>query len=130
MTHSPHTVADRLYLRWATALDKPDGGFSAQVRGGEEVTPVRGYAVSAYPECNRQLIGPVDPHHIRSYVIEHTDILQQAGSLLGGWRDPETGIAHLDVSKICGNRDYAMALAREFGELAIWDFAAGESVRV
>lgn len=131
MTHSTYSVADRVYFRLASKLDEPDGGFTVSPqRGDVSVGPREGFAVAEHPDRNRQYAGFVDSHHIRSYVLENDELLREPGKYLGGWRDPETMIAHLDVVSVYNDQADAERVARDNGELAIWDFAARQSIRV
>lgn len=104
-----------------------DGGFSVNPRTGQ--APVSGYAVSTNPECNRRFTGKVSAEDIRSYAFDHAAILVTGSKILGAWLDTETGITHLDVSTVVYDRSEALALAREHGELAVWDIARGIELR-
>lgn len=50
--------------------------------------------------------------------------------LVGVWTDPETGVSYLDRVKHVGALPDALALARENGELVIWDLREGKTVYV
>ncbi|WP_439377844.1 hypothetical protein [Amycolatopsis lexingtonensis] len=104
-----------------------EGGFSYDPR--TRTSPTSGYAVSVNPEANRQLPGPVSTGVILGYAYLFGHLLDQPGKVLGAWRDSETGITHLDVSTVVGDREDALMLARAFGELAVWDYAGGEEIR-
>lgn len=108
-----------------TALSVPDGGFSVDPHTGADVTG--GYAVSTLPG-EGVVLGRVAPGDLIEYVTRHADALAREGSVFGGWKDPADGRVYLDVSTLVSNRDRALALAREHDQLAVFDFAAGQSV--
>lgn len=120
--------ADALTERMADALSVPDGGFSVSSLSGRDVRS--GFAVAVFPELERQLTGRVSAADVRAYVFEHAATLVGNGLVVGGWRDPATGIAYLDVSRVVSTRAEAVALGRDAGQLAYFDFAAGRSVEI
>lgn len=123
----PTLTADRLAVL-AEALAEPDGGFSVRPNTGR---PVRtGYAVSVHPECERQISGTVTVDDLCAFMIVNADALAEPGAVLGGWRDPASGVAYLDVSRVVAHRFVALQLAAEYGQLAVYDFAAGQSIPV
>lgn len=120
------TSGDLRCVRLADALSVPDGGFSVDPRTGGDVRT--GYAVAIHPDRERQIGGVVRPEDIRAFAYDNADLLAQEGSVLGGWRDPETGIAYLDVSVQVHDRAEALALGRQYDQLAVFDFRFGASI--
>lgn len=55
---------------------------------------------------------------------------QLGWTLFGVWTDPETGIQYIDPVKHVGAIQDALALARESGELAIWDLRESVAITV
>ena len=110
------------------ALSVPDGGFSVTVKNWMDARA--GFAVSVAPECEQQLSGSVTHEDIERYVSDHAAMLAHSDVLLGGWRNPDDGLAYLDVSIIVRSRRQALALARKHDQLAIWDFAHNRSVPI
>lgn len=47
---------------------------------------------------------------------------------LGGWRDENTGLLHLDISVVLPCRESATILGKAMGQLAIYDIDSGESL--
>jgi hypothetical protein len=103
-----------------------DGGFTIDPATLDDVTD--GYAVSVNPEHER-IYAEVTPGTIMSYMITNEAALAAPGALLGGWRDPADGRIYLDMPTLVHDREQALALARTHDELAVYDFAAGESIR-
>jgi hypothetical protein len=118
-------VRDRLSAL-VDALAVPDGGFSVDPVTGHDVTD--GYAVSIHPQ-DGSILGAVTPGAIIEYVVHHADARARPGAVFGGWRDPADGRIYLDVSTFVHDRTEALALGRAHDQLAIYDFAAGESIR-
>lgn len=116
-----HILATRL----ADALTVADGGFSVD-SAGRDVTS--GYAVSTRPECERTYTGTVAADDLQDYANEHAADLSAPGAVFGGWRDPDTGTAYLDVSTVVSNRREALTLARVHDQVAVFDLDHGESI--
>jgi hypothetical protein len=112
----------------ADALSVPDGGFSVDLRDGSHVRT--GFAVAVHPECERVFDGTCTDADIREYLGTAHRALALPGRVLGGWRDPVTGRVYLDVSVVARTLADAMALARDNGQLAVFDFAGMVSVPV
>lgn len=113
----------------ADALSVPDGGFTVDPRSGEDVTS--GYAVAVHPDLCVIHTGDVEAGDILAYMISYAaDILARPGRVVGGWRDPDSGMAYLDVSTVVPDLDEAMSLAREHRQLAIFDLAQMISISV
>jgi hypothetical protein len=110
----------------ADALSVPDGGFSVDPRTGADVS--QGYAVSVHPECERVFDGEVTADDLFVYLVEMADTVSQVGRMLGGWRDPATGRAFLDVSAVVDSQSAALDLAREHRQLAIFDLTGCASI--
>ena len=115
-------------IAMADALSVPDGGFTVDPRDGSDVR--RGYAVSVHPEHERVITGPVSTGDLVDYVARVSECLSLPGRVLGGWRDPQSGQAFLDVSVVLDNLSDALMLAAASNQLAVFDFAAMHSVPV
>lgn len=112
----------------ADALSVPDGGFSVDPNDGSDVRI--GYAVAVHPEHEHIFCGRVTSNDLHEYIASVKNVLALPGRVLGGWCDPATGHVYLDVSVVTADLSKAMTLARETGQLAIFDFFAMKSVPV
>lgn len=121
------TIVER-FAGLADALTVPDGGFTVDPVTGRDVTG--GYAVSVHPDCERVIDTAPGSGELAKYVIDHAPILSQRGRRFGGWHDPDTGLVHLDVSVVVESLNEALELARANDQLAVFDFAALESLPV
>jgi hypothetical protein len=110
------------------ALSVPDGGFSVNPGDGSDVRT--GYAVAVHPEHERIYDGRVTSNDLHDYIAQVKDTLSLPGRVLGGWCDPATGRVYLDVSVVTPHFFYAMKLARETAQLAIFDLSVMESISV
>jgi hypothetical protein len=125
---APHLSAEARLIRLSDALDVPDGGFSIDPRTGGDVRV--GYAVATHPERERRIGGKVSPSDIQAFVYDNADLLTQEGKIIGGWRDPQSGDAFLDISEQVHDRETALILGGLHNQLAVWDFARGVSISV
>ena len=117
---------DALLAEAVDALKVPDGGFTYDLVTGQPITT--GYAVSIYPDAE-EILADATVGDLLAYTLRHADLLTKPGRVFGGWRDPDDGRVYLDVSVNVGQLDSALSLARKFDQLAVFDFAAGKSVR-
>jgi hypothetical protein len=133
----PTTATAVSFTALADALTVPDGGFSVNVRTGEAVS--EGFAVSLWPGREKRT-HDVTPESLAEYVAMNEDLLTGSSvqvrdmvltterTVFGGWREPVTDAIYLDVSVVVSKLDTALHLAKRFGQLAVFDFAAGVSV--
>jgi hypothetical protein len=106
----------------------PDGGFSADLRGGFLIRT--GYAVAVHPEHAWVFDSRVSGWELRDFIVLARDALAAPGRVLGGWRDPDTGRIHLDVSVVLPGLGEAMSLARRTRQLAVFQLSERRSCRV
>lgn len=107
-----------------------DGGFTVEVDGGH---PTQGYVVSTRPDS--ELAFYLDDHSTRldvarwiyAFVVQHGYDLRE-GYRLGGWRDGETLV--LDLVQVEPNHANAEILAEIFDQIAIYDLATREVIRL
>jgi hypothetical protein len=125
--HQTATIPAR-FAQLADRLSVPDGGFSVTARTLADVKG--GFSVAVFPGCERQIGGRVTADDVREYMLDHAAELLRDGVVAGGWRDPKTGVAYLDVARVVTTRAEAAALAAEHNQVAYFDFAAGRSVAV
>lgn len=112
----------------ADALSVGDGGFSVDSQTGEDARA--GFAVAVHPEHERVVTSPVGVADLIAYLVDVAHVLALPGRVFGGWRDPQTDTVYLDVSAIVSDYSDAVSLARKANQVAVFDLAAGESVRV
>lgn len=110
---------------------RENGGSTVSVIG--EKLPEAGYMVG----------GSVDGFHVdvfttdndisamlETYIHRNYALLTRGNVFLGGWLDKETDELWFDVSDKYNVKEYALMIAADRGELAIWDIASSEEIRV
>lgn len=118
----------------ASAIRQPDGGFTLDPKSNKLVT--EGFGVSPYPERSKKLpkVAKMTDKEVDSAVKQFTvanrDLLAKKGHMLGGWHDPQTGDAWLDVSIVASSAAEAVKIGREHDQIAYFDFATGASVDI
>ena len=86
-----------------------------------------GYLVAgACPAIVRESVHEVTKTDIIDLIVRADDI----ADAIGGWVDEEDGKAYLDGNTWIPDLETALKVARERGELAVWDIARGVSVYV
>jgi hypothetical protein len=106
----------------------PDGRFTVDPATGAAVTD--GYAVSVDPYYERTYDRPVTADDLAHYLTTAQRAFTLPRRVLGGWRDPDSGRVHLDVSVVVPTLAEALELGHSAGQLAVFDLAAGKSVPV
>jgi hypothetical protein len=114
-------------------LAEPDGGFTYNPGTGEAANA--GFSVSPYPERSRELdLRGMSKREVleavAQYAEDHDEVLQQEDHWFGGWHDPETGKAWLDVSIVVDSATEARAIGAKRDQLAFFDFQTMESVTI
>ncbi len=104
-----------------------DEGYSVNVHGE---TPVDGYMVGGevpsliLDEDERRPMTATD-----AWLAEHEFTLSLPGYYAGIWKDSDTGLTYIDISRNVADLYSALAIADARGELAVWDVAHGVEVR-
>lgn len=110
-------------------LSKPDGGFTYSAKTNSE--PTDGFAVSPYPEHSfAKKATDMTSDDVMDYILSKADILKKPGHHVGGWHDPETGMAFMDISVVVKTPKEAHALSKKHDQIAYFDIKKGASVTV
>lgn len=128
--------AERPYFKGSmvTDLREPDGGFTFNPRTNKAANA--GFAVSPYPERSRviqnvnQLSDREVLGQINSYMSDNADLLSKDKHFLGGWHDPATGDAYLDVSIVESSSGAAYFTGKNHDQIAYFDLQSFESVDI
>lgn len=120
-----------------------DGGATVDIHTGHPVELTHGYVVSidGYGWTWRANWAALhlSPNgdsidRVQQYVNQAAvwiDSLTMANPVyVGAWHDDSTDTIHLDLSAVFSGREFALTVAREQNQLAIWDVDNGVEVRV
>lgn len=116
----PHNITDILFSH-------EDEGYSVNVQGE---TPTDGYMVGG--EVASLILKADEPKPMTAtdaWLAEHEFTLSLPGYYAGIWKDSETGLTYVDISRNVADLYTALAIATARGELAIWDVASEREVR-
>jgi hypothetical protein len=109
-----------------------NGGFTVSWYG---VVPTSGFAVgmrgfevrSAYCPTSQQIRAWAE--YVRS-TCPADDVPADAIPCFGGWKDADAGLWYLDVSFVFADRAQAEVIGQNNGQLAIFDLASMETIRL
>ena len=116
-----------------TALN---GGSTQSLRG--ESVPDSGFMVGGFTDSlifDSLLV--TDANHwavsfngIANWVNNNLTLATDPGMYVGGWIDKETNSMYVDLSKLFVDQEAAILMAKELGEIAIWDLENSKEIRV
>jgi hypothetical protein len=96
-------------------LDKGDQVAAHEKDGGSTFTPegenLAGkdlYSVGAHPDRTLS-VDKLTPEILEKFKTDNADLLSQGDRAVGTWKDPDTGKTVLDITKLYGDRDAAVA---------------------
>lgn len=102
-------------------ITRTDGGCTWDALNNEPLNPSSGYAVGV-----RQFGASNNKQVLRAMLR----IAANYSETIGTWVDAKTGNIHVDAVRIIEDCDTATTLAKSNGEIAIWDFANKEEIRI
>jgi hypothetical protein len=109
-----------------------NGGFTFDCNSGSY--PESGYAVATFPNAEWIVPGAVlKASTIHRFITERRALLDQPHAHIGAWATTNAWGEprwYLDVSTVIHDRDSAIALAKLHNQLAIYDLANHEEIRV
>lgn len=117
-----------------------DGGATVDIHTGRTVNLTHGYVVSMAGygwKYGLNCVPVTDPEFadwVQQYVNHAPEWIGSITSAnpiyVGAWLDADTGIVYLDLSAVFTGREFALTVAREQGQVAIWDVVHGTDIRV
>lgn len=103
------------------ALHRDHGGATYNLSFGD-VSGERLYSVSIYPERSRRTRGAdLDSDLVQRFITENLDLLGDPRHSLGTWFNDANGITYLDVSVTLPTRRQAVAVGRQYNQIAGYD---------
>jgi hypothetical protein len=110
------------------SIADPDSGFTYDPTHG---APTEGMVLSIYPSRSRAMdANKIGLDDLADYLDGNSDLIDGDDHYMGGWHDPETGKAVLDVSVVTRTREEAVRLCRQHDQKAFYDVIKGEVVVV
>lgn len=128
VTADTYTRAKPVATEWgrqvANAVTK-DKGFTFHDHIGDG--PKGGYMVSVDKDSETVVpLRNLHPDAIADYRDMHQQDLKDPNNFLGGW--VYRGKVYLDVSRHVADRNQALALARQYKQLGIYDLSSGQTI--
>ena len=100
------------------AAHEKNGG-STFTPEGRNLTGADKYSVGAYPDRTQQLDN-LTPETLKAFKDQNADLLNQPDHAVGTWKDNDTGKHVLDVAKLYGDRETAVAAGKAANQKAIY----------
>ena len=108
------------------------GGCTSRVSpSGKIRDAATGYGLSIFKD--REVVVPIidfSAGHIAAYRDLNSDLLGRDEVYVGGWFNHDDGNVYLDCSIVVNDLGVAVTAARAASQLAIWDLAAKQEIRL
>ena len=130
--NAEYADVDHVYRRQLRYTQR-NGGGTFTVNGYRGYTPDSGSMVGGLIDSLVFNPDGLNESDIALIFMQYQARIPQtvSGSVyFGSWIDPETGLWHLDASEHYDDIVDAVHVARERGELAIWDIDVNDEIRV
>lgn len=112
--------APKMMREMFARIGKPDGGFTYHHLTDSE--PSKGFALSIYPEISfAKKADDLTLQELVSYINKNKDLLDKEENYLGGWHDPASGMAFLDVTMVSQDEAKAKELALKHNLIGYFD---------
>lgn len=98
--------------------------FSAD---GRDLGNVDKYSVGSYPDRTEKL-DSLTPEQLKAFKDKNMDVLSQPDHVVGTWKDSDTGKHTLDIAKLYGDRDEAIAAGKSANQKSIYHLGRGELI--
>jgi hypothetical protein len=118
-------------LRAAKQSDKDYGAFGATFHPTKgNMAGTEGVAVAGYPQRGVVTDGAPTAEEIETFMRRNRDIFKaDPNAALGLWVDSESGKGYIDIANVLP-REVAIEQGEQLGEIAVWDLAASEEIRL
>lgn len=123
-----HKVAAGIMSRNAlkaavSSAHEPDGGFTLHPDLSPD-TSTEGHVVALAAYEHRVPAAELTTKDVTDYARAHKALLRNPNLRVGGWHNPADGQVYLDIARVVPTREEALSLAREQGQLSVYDRAA------
>ena len=100
------------------AAHEANGGSTFSSKG-KDLNGTDKYSVGAYPDRTEQ-VDKLTPERLEEFKKKNADVLSKEDHAVGTWKDPDTGKAVLDVTKLYDGKDEAIAAGKAANQKAIY----------
>lgn len=111
------------------ALAVESGGGTIDRWSGKPQNFTEGYVVGGI-STSLVLDGDTQVDDFIYHVARFMDRQHSGVKFIGVWRDPDTDLVHVDAVEVVKDRVSAEILGIQRGEIAIWDCANAEEIRL
>lgn len=127
-TRLPRLIPAERAVRLIEQMHQEEGGATFSLYFGN-VADQELFAVSLYPERSVQVRGrSVSTRRLLAFVIQNQDLLADPRTAIGTWYNEEDDTTYLDVTAVLPDREQAVALGRQYNQIAIYDLLRGEEI--
>jgi hypothetical protein len=99
-------------------VHEKNGGSTFSSKG-KDLNGTNNYSVGSYPERTEK-VDKLTPERLDEFKKKNADVLSKEGHAVGTWKDPDTGKAVLDVTKLYTDRDAAIAAGKAANQKSIY----------
>ena len=103
----------------AQLAEHEKNGGSTFSSKGKDLNGTDKYSVGAYPDRTEQ-VDKLTPERLDEFKKKNADVLSKEDHAVGTWKDPDTGKAVLDVTKLYDGKDEAIAAGKAANQKAIF----------
>jgi hypothetical protein len=103
----------------AQLAEHEKNGGSTFSSKGKDLNGTDKYSVGAYPDRTEQ-VDKLTPERLEEFKKKNADVLSKDDHAVGTWKDPDTGKAVLDVTKLYSGKDEAIAAGKAANQKAIY----------
>jgi hypothetical protein len=126
----PRRIAVAVTVARVVALHEANGGVTYNLHFGN-VAGKPLYAVSLCPERSKVVAGrSVDAAIVRRFILDNDDLLGDPRNNVGTWYNESDDTTYLDISTALPDRDEAVAIGRQYNQIAIFDLSALQALDI
>ena len=103
----------------AQLAEHEKNGGSTFSSKGKDLNGTDKYSVGAYPDRTEQ-VDKLTPERLEEFKKKNADVLSKEDHAVGTWKNPDTGKAVLDVTKLYDGKDEAIAAGKAANQKAIY----------
>jgi hypothetical protein len=127
-TRLPRPIPVETAVMQIERLHREKGGATFSLYFADDVGQEL-FAVSLYPERSVQTRGRVVPtQRLQAFIAKNQDLLHDPRNCIGTWYNEEDDAIYLDVTATLVDREQAIALGRQYDQIAIYELVDEEEI--